>query len=77
MRDLVNITDECNSVIRQVTALTSELPDPGRFSASILCVAFAAAVRDAGIDDADAIEMLEEVLFDLDPADLTAKSGAH
>lgn len=77
MSDLIVITDECNAVIRQVAALTSDFPNPARFSASILCVAFAAAVRDAGIDDADAVEMLEDVLLEMDPSDLTAMSGAH
>lgn len=74
---LINITEECNAVIRQVTALTVATPNPGRFRASILCVAFAAAIRDAGIDDADAVEMLEEVLFETGQVDLASEPGAH
>lgn len=78
MRDgLINITEECNAVIRQATALTESSPNPGRFRASILCVAFASAVRDAGIDDADAVEMLEDVLLGTGQVDLASETGAH
>lgn len=73
----IDISGECEAVIRHATALSASMPDPREARAHILCVAYALAARGAGIDDADAIETLEETQAVLGPVDLDSEIGAH